>query len=123
MARILVTDDARFMRLMLVKILKRQGHEIVGEAQNGEEAIEKYARLRPELLTMDVVMPKLNGIKAVQKIMQLDPRARIIMVTALGQEAMVKEAIKSGAKDYVVKPFKTDQVIKAVERVLARARA
>lgn len=119
MANILVADDARFMRMMIKKILEGDGHKIIGEASNGEEAISLYAKLRPDLMTMDIVMPNPNGIESVRKIREFDPHAKIIMITALGQEAMVLEALKSGAADFIIKPFKPGKVIEAVDKVLA----
>ena len=105
MANILITDDAVFMRRMLGDVLKNNGHTIVGEAANGKEAIAKYKELKPDLVTMDITMPELDGIQACKAIMQSDPQARVLMVSAMGQQAMVVEAIKSGARDFIVKPF------------------
>lgn len=118
MASILIADDAKFMRLMLKKILVGQGHKVLAEASNGEEVIKLYARLRPDLVTMDIVMPSPNGIDCVKRIREFDPHARIVMVTALGQETMVVEALKAGASDFVIKPFKPDKIIKTVEKIL-----
>ncbi len=114
MSSILVADDSTFMRMMIRKILAKHGFSIIGEAKDGEEVVKQYAKLRPNVVTMDIVMPKLNGIEAVKKIIQFDPDAKIVMVTALGQEQLVIEAIKSGAKDFVIKPFNEAQVINAV---------
>ena len=119
MARILVVDDAAFMRMLLKKILTQAGHQIVGEASNGREAVEKYKQLKPDLVTMDIVMPEMDGITAVKEIMKIDPNAKIIMITAVGQEAKVMEALKSGAKGYIVKPFQAPKVIEEVNRVLS----
>ncbi|MFA4647638.1 response regulator [Pyrococcus kukulkanii] len=119
MARILIVDDAAFMRMLLKKILTQAGHEIVGEASNGKEAVEKYKQLKPDLVTMDIVMPEMDGITAVKEIMKIDPNAKIIMITAVGQEAKVMEALKSGAKGYIVKPFQAQKVIEEVNRVLS----
>ncbi|CAB50460.1 response regulator [Pyrococcus abyssi] len=119
MARILVVDDAAFMRMLLKKILTQAGHEVVGEASNGKEAVEKYKQLKPDLVTMDIVMPEMDGITAVKEIMKIDPNAKIIMITAVGQEAKVMEALKSGAKGYIVKPFQAQKVIEEVNRVLS----
>lgn len=121
MAKVLVVDDALFMRRMLSDILKKEGFEICGEAENGKEAIEKYAQVKPDLVTMDIVMPKMeeiDGIAAVKEIMRGDPQAKIIMVSAMGQHALVVEAIQAGAKDFVTKPFQPSRVIEAVKRVL-----
>ncbi|BAA29570.1 response regulator [Pyrococcus horikoshii] len=119
MARVLVVDDAAFMRMLLKKILTQAGHEVVGEASNGKEAVEKYKQLKPDLVTMDIVMPEMDGITAVKEIMKIDPNAKIIMITAVGQEAKVMEALKSGAKGYIVKPFQAQKVIEEVNRVLS----
>lgn len=118
MVNILIADDAKFMRMMLKRILEAEGHKIVGEASSGEEVISLYAKLRPDLVTMDIVMPEPNGIDSVRKIREFDPHAKIVMVTALGQEAMVVEALKVGASDFVIKPFKAGKVIQAIDKVL-----
>lgn len=121
MAKVLVVDDALFMRRMLTDILKKEGFEVCGEAENGKEAIEKYQQLKPDLVTMDIVMPKMeevDGIAAVREIMKIDPQSKIIMVSAMGQHALVVEAIQAGAKDFVTKPFQPSRVIEAVKRVL-----
>ncbi|MDF2954987.1 MAG: Two-component response regulator [Candidatus Alkanophagales archaeon MCA70_species_2] len=117
MAKILIVDDAAFMRMMLKNILKTNGHE-VHEAENGESAVEKYKELKPDLVTMDVVMPGMNGIEALKVITQLDPSAKVIMCTAVGQQAMVLEAMKAGAKGYIVKPFQAPKVLEEVSKVL-----
>ncbi len=119
MARVLVVDDAAFMRMLVKKILTQAGHQIVGEASNGKEAVEKYKQLKPDLVTMDIVMPEMDGITAVKEIMKIDPNAKIIMITAVGQEAKVMEALKSGAKGYIVKPFQAPKVLEEVNRVLS----
>jgi len=117
MSNVLIADDSTFMRLMIRKILTKHGFSVIGEAKDGEEVVQQYAKLRPNLVTMDIVMPKLNGIEAVKKIVQFDPDAKIVMVTALGQEQLVIEAIKSGAKEFVIKPFNEAQVVNAVASV------
>ncbi|HDL60322.1 MAG TPA: response regulator [candidate division WOR-3 bacterium] len=119
MVKVLVVDDAAFMRMLVKKILLQAGHQVVGEAGNGKEAIEKYEKLRPDLVTMDIVMPEMDGINAVKEIMKIDPNAKIIMITAVGQEAKVMEALKSGAKGYIVKPFQAPKVIEEINRVLS----
>lgn len=116
--RVLIVDDAIFMRKMLGDILKKEGYEIVGEAENGREAIDKYSQLKPDLVTMDIIMPDMSGIDAVKGIIKLDPSAKIIMVSAMGHQTLVIEAIQAGAKDYVVKPFQPSRVLEAVQRVL-----
>ena len=121
MARVLVVDDALFMRRMLSDILKKEGIEICGEAENGKEAIDKYSQLKPDLVTMDIVMPKIeeiDGIGAVKEIIKADSQAKIIMVSAMGQHSLVVEAIQAGAKDFVTKPFQPSRVIEAVKRAL-----
>jgi two-component system chemotaxis response regulator CheY len=121
MAKVLVVDDALFMRRMLSDILKKEGIEICGEAENGKDAIEKYSSLKPDLVTMDIVMPKIeeiDGIGAVKEIVKVDPQAKIIMVSAMGQHSLVVEAIQAGAKDFVTKPFQPSRVIEAVKRAL-----
>lgn len=117
--RILVVDDAAFMRMMLKDILTKNNYEVVGEAGDGKEALEKYKELKPDLVTMDITMPEMDGIEAVQRIKELDPEARIIMVSAMGQQAMVIDAIQAGARDFVVKPFQPERVIEAVRKALA----
>ena len=119
MAKILIVDDAKFMRTMLTGILQKGGHEVVGEAGNGEEAVQLYAQLKPELVTMDITMPDMDGITAVQKIRESDPNAKVIMCSAMGQQAMVIEAIQSGAKDFIVKPFQADRVVEAVTKAIS----
>jgi two-component system chemotaxis response regulator CheY len=119
MGRILIVDDTLFMRTLLKNILFSGGHTIVGEAADGEEGIAKYKELKPDLVTMDVVMPKMNGIESLKGIRQFDPGAKVIMCTAVGQEQMVKLAIKTGAKGYIVKPFQAPKVLEEVKNVLA----
>ena len=119
MARILVVDDAAFMRKMVSDALTKGGHEVVGEAGNGVEAIERFQELKPEVMTLDITMPEKDGLSALREIIALDPGARVIMCSALGQESKVLQAIKLGAKDFVVKPFQADRVIEAVGKALA----
>ena len=108
MAKILVVDDAAFMRMMLKDILIKGGHEIVGEAENGIVAVEKYKKLLPDLVTMDITMPEMEGIEALKLIKQDYPKARVIMCSAMGQQAMVVNAIQAGARDFIVKPFQAE---------------
>jgi two-component system chemotaxis response regulator CheY len=119
MARVLVVDDAAFMRKMVSDALVKGGHEVVGEAGNGNEALEQFQALQPDLLTLDITMPEKDGLAALAEIMAADPSARVVMCSALGQESKVLEAIKLGAKDFVVKPFQPDRVIDAVGKALA----
>jgi two-component system chemotaxis response regulator CheY len=116
--RVLVCDDAIFMRTMIGDILTSAGYEVVGEAETGLQAIERYKELRPDLVTMDIVMPDMGGIEAVREIVRADPNAKILMCSAMGQQALVVEAIQAGAKDFVVKPFQPSRVLEAVQRVL-----
>ncbi|MBU7008278.1 response regulator [Phosphitispora fastidiosa] len=118
-ARILIVDDAAFMRMMIKDILTKNGYQIVGEAENGSVAVEKYKELKPELTTMDITMPEMDGISAVKEIRDFDPQANIIMCSAMGQQAMVIDAIQAGAKDFIVKPFQPDRVLEAVRKALS----
>jgi two-component system, chemotaxis family, chemotaxis protein CheY len=118
MARILVVDDAAFMRKMVTDALTKGGHEVVGEAGNGNEALARYQELQPDLVTLDITMPEKDGLAALADIMAADPSAKVVMCSALGQESKVLEAIKLGAKDFVVKPFQPDRVNDAVGKAL-----
>ena len=115
---VLICDDTAFMRLMVGDILRKAGFEIVGEAETGTQAVEKYKQLKPDLVTMDIVMPEMSGIDAARAICGEDPKAKIIMCSAIGQQSLVVEAIQAGAKDFVVKPFQPSRVLEAVQRVL-----
>lgn len=115
--RVLIVDDALFMRNMLKDIFTNAGHDVIGEAANGDEAVAKYSELKPDLVTMDIVMPQKSGIEALREIREQDPDAKIVMCSALGQDALVVEAVQSGAKDFIVKPFKEDRVLDVVRRV------
>ncbi len=117
--RILITDDALFMRVTLKNILVQNGFEVVGEAQNGAEAIKLYGDLKPDLVTMDITMPEMDGLTALKAIRANDPQARVVMVTAMGQKSMVVEALQNGAKDFIVKPFQADRVVEAVSKLAA----
>ena len=116
--RVLVVDDAAFMRMMIKDILSKNGYEIAGEAENGLKAIEKYKELAPDLVLMDISMPEMNGIDAVRNIKAIDSSAKIVMCSAMGQQAMVIESIQAGAKDFIVKPFQADRVLEAVRKVV-----
>lgn len=118
MPKVLITDDAAFMRMMLKDILTKGGYEIVGEAVNGNEAIEKYNQFKPDLVTMDITMPVCDGISALKQIMASDPSAKVVMCSAMGQQAMVIESIQSGAKDFIVKPFQPQRVLEAVKKLI-----
>ncbi|HBF36648.1 MAG TPA: two-component system response regulator [Firmicutes bacterium] len=117
--KVLVVDDAAFMRMMIKDILRKGGYEVIGEAEDGSKAVEKFKELRPDLVTMDITMPDMDGISAVKEIRKVDPGAMIIMCSAMGQQAMVIDAIQAGAKDFVVKPFQPERVLEAVRKVLA----
>ncbi|HLS23033.1 MAG TPA: response regulator [Pseudogracilibacillus sp.] len=119
MARILITDDAMFMRMQLKGILTSLGHEVVGEAADGLEAVEKNKELKPDVITMDITMPNLNGTEAVREIRKTDPDVKIIMCSAMGQQRMVVEAIEAGAQDFIVKPFTPERIKEALENVLS----
>lgn len=117
--RILIVDDAAFMRMMIKDILVKNGYEVVGEASDGAQAIDKYKELNPDLVTMDITMPEVDGIAALKEIRSIDPNAKIIMCSAMGQQAMVIDAIQAGAKDFIVKPFQADRVLEAIKKTLS----
>lgn len=116
--KILVVDDAAFMRMMIKDILVKNGYQVVGEAADGKQAVEKYRELRPDLVTMDITMPEMDGIQALKEIRKIDPNAKVIMCSAMGQQAMVIDAIQAGAKDFIVKPFQADRVLEAIRKTL-----
>jgi two-component system chemotaxis response regulator CheY len=118
MPRVLIVDDAAFMRMMLKDILTKNGYQIAGEAPNGLKAVELYKLEKPDVVTMDITMPEMDGIQALKEIKAIDPSARVIMCSAMGQQAMVMEAIKSGAKDFIVKPFQPERVLESLKKVL-----
>ena len=115
---ILICDDAAFMRMMIKDILTKNGYNIAGEAENGQKAVEKYNETSPDLVLMDITMPEMDGIQALKKIKEADANACVIMCSAMGQQAMVIEAIQSGAKDFIVKPFQAERVLEAVKKVV-----
>ena len=115
---ILICDDAAFMRMMIKDILSKNGYNVVGEAENGAIAVDKYAETNPDLVLMDITMPEMDGIAALKKIREKDPNAAIIMCSAMGQQTMVIESIQAGAKDFIVKPFQADRVLEAVKKVV-----
>jgi two-component system, chemotaxis family, chemotaxis protein CheY len=117
--RILVVDDAAFMRMMIKDILTKNGFEVVGEGADGAQAFEKYQELKPDLVTLDITMPEVDGIEALKMIRNFDASARVIMCSAMGQQAMVIDAIQAGAKDFIVKPFQADRVLEAVRKALS----
>jgi two-component system chemotaxis response regulator CheY len=117
--RILITDDALFMRVTLKNILTQNGYEVVGEAENGAVAVKLYQELKPDVVTMDITMPEMDGLAALKAIRASDSNARVVMCTAMGQKAMVVEAIQSGAKDFIIKPFQPDRVLEAMKKAAA----
>jgi two-component system chemotaxis response regulator CheY len=120
MARILVADDASFMRQMIREIVEEEGHEVVAEASDGVEAIEQFKKHHPDVVTMDIVMPRRSGIDAVKGIIEIDPTACVVMCSALGQETLVQEALQAGARDFIVKPFKPDAVTATLRKVIEK---
>ncbi|MEX2103961.1 MAG: response regulator [Bacilli bacterium] len=118
--RILIVDDAAFMRMMIKDILSKNGYEVVGEANDGSQAIEKFKDLKPDLVTMDITMPEMDGITALKEIKKIDGNSKVIMCSAMGQQAMVIDAIQAGAKDFIVKPFQADRVIEAIKKTLGQ---
>ncbi|HZG83109.1 MAG TPA: response regulator, partial [Brevibacillus sp.] len=117
--KVLIVDDAAFMRMMIKEILSKNGYTVVGEASDGAQAVEKYKELGPDLVTMDITMPEMDGIAALKEIKKMDPNARVIMCSAMGQQAMVIDAIQAGAKDFIVKPFQADRVLEAIKKTLS----
>jgi len=118
MAKVLIVDDAAFMRMMIKDILEKNNFEVVGEASNGLIAVDLYKKEKPDVVTMDITMPDMDGIEAVKAIKEFDPAAKVIMCSAMGQQSMVMDAIKAGAKDFIVKPFQADRVLEAINKVL-----
>ncbi|WLR52348.1 response regulator [Bacillus tianshenii] len=116
--RILIVDDAAFMRMMIKDILSKNGFEVVDEAADGAQAVEKYKEHNPDLVTMDITMPEMDGITSLKEIKKINPEAKIIMCSAMGQQAMVIDAIQAGAKDFIVKPFQADRVLEAIKKTL-----
>jgi len=117
MASVLIVDDAAFMRISIKNMLTKNGYEVIGEAENGAIGVEMYKNLKPDIVTMDITMPEMSGLEALKEITKVDPQAKVVMVSAMGQEAMVREAIVSGAKGFIVKPFKEDGIIAALKKL------
>ncbi|SDJ01651.1 response regulator [Salimicrobium halophilum] len=117
--RVLIVDDAAFMRMMVKDILTKNGYEVVGEAENGQQAVDMYSEHKPDLVTLDITMPEKDGIQALKEIKEKDADANVIMCSAMGQQAMVVDAIQAGAKDFIVKPFQADRVIEAIQKALS----
>jgi two-component system chemotaxis response regulator CheY len=120
MPSVLIVDDAAFMRMMIKDILTKNGLDVAGEAENGAIAIDKFKELKPDLVTMDITMPEKDGIAALKEILSMDKSARVVMCSAMGQQAMVIEAIQAGAKDFIVKPFKPERVLDAINKTLSQ---
>jgi two-component system, chemotaxis family, chemotaxis protein CheY len=118
MTRVLIVDDAAFMRMMIKDILEKNGFEVIGEAPNGIKAVELYKKDKPDVVTMDITMPDMDGIEAVKAIKAFDPASKVIMCSAMGQQTMVMDAIRAGAKDFIVKPFQPDRVLEAIRKVV-----
>lgn len=118
--KILIVDDAAFMRMTLRNVLAKKGYEVCGEAETGEEGAEKYKQLKPDLVTLDVVMLGISGIEALKKIKEFDPDAKILMISAMGQQALIIEAIQAGAKGFVIKPFQEQAVVDEVGRIIGK---
>lgn len=118
MAKVLIVDDAAFMRMMIKDILEKNGFEVVGEASNGIKAVEIYKKEKPDVVTMDITMPDMDGIEAVKEIRQFDSSAKIIMCSAMGQQSMVMDAMRAGARDFIVKPFQVDRVLEALKKAI-----
>jgi len=117
MKRVLIVDDAAFMRVSIKNMLTKHGYEVVGEAENGKVAIQKFQELSPDIVTMDITMPEMDGLASLKKILAINPAANVIMISAMGQESMVREAVLSGAKGFIVKPFKEDIIISALNNL------
>jgi two-component system chemotaxis response regulator CheY len=119
MAKILIVDDAAFMRMMIKEILTKNGFDVVGEASDGQQAIDKFKELEPDLVTMDITMPEMDGVTALKEIKKINPNSKVIMCSAMGQQAMVIDAIQAGAKDFIVKPFQAERVLEAINKTLS----
>lgn len=119
MIKVLIVDDAAFMRVAIRTMLEKRGFEIVGEAENGAEGFKKYQLLKPDIVTMDITMPEMTGIQGLKAIREYDPNAKVVMVSAMGQESLVKESIINGARSFIVKPIKEDQIVKTLTQIAA----
>ena len=118
MAKILKVDDSSFMRKVIGSIIRQAGHIVIGEASDGNEALTKYAQLKPELVIMDITMNNVTGLEGLRRIKIFDPMAKVIMCSAMGQQSMIEEALEEGALDFIIKPFKKDEVINAINKAL-----
>ncbi len=117
MIKVLIVDDAAFMRMAIRKVLEKNNFEVVGEAENGEVGVEKYIQCKPDVVTMDITMPEMSGIEALKQIKKYDASAKVVMVSAMGQEGLVREAILSGAKSFIVKPYKEDHIVQTLNSI------
>ena len=117
MSKVLIVDDAAFMRISIKNMLTKNGYEVIGEAENGAIGVEMYKELKPDIVTMDITMPEMSGLDALKEIIKTDAQAKVVMVSAMGQEAMVREAIVSGAKGFIVKPFKEEGILAAIKKL------
>ena len=120
MAKVLIVDDAAFMRMTIKQMLEKGGHEASGEAGNGIEAVKKFIELKPDIVLLDITMPEMNGVEALKRIKELEPTAKVVICSAMGQQAMVAQAIQYGAKDFIVKPFEEDRLIASIDKVMSR---
>jgi two-component system chemotaxis response regulator CheY len=120
MARVLIVDDAMFMRMTIKQMLEAHGHSVAGEAGDGIEAVKKFIECKPDVVLLDITMPEMNGVEALKRIKELDPDAKVVICSAMGQQAMVAQAIQYGAKDFIVKPFEEDRLIAAVDKIMSR---
>lgn len=118
MKKVLIVDDAAFMRMAIKMILEKSGFEVIAEAENGIEGFQKYKELKPDIVTMDITMPRMTGIEALKSIREFDPKAKVVMVSAMGQEVLVREAVMHGAKSFIVKPFNEDHVVHTLNKIL-----
>jgi two-component system chemotaxis response regulator CheY len=116
--QVLITDDTAFMRMTLRNILEKNGYQVVGEAEDGQVAVDKYRELRPDLVTMDITMPRMDGITAIKKIKEFDSQAKIVVCSAMGQKSLVIEALNAGARDFIVKPFQAERIINALQKIV-----
>jgi two-component system chemotaxis response regulator CheY len=117
MKKVLIVDDAAFMRISIKNVLTKNGFEVIGEAENGKVAVQKFQELSPDIVTMDITMPEMSGLEALKEIVKINPGANVVMISAMGQEAMVREAVISGAKGFIVKPFKEETILAAFSKL------
>jgi two-component system chemotaxis response regulator CheY len=118
MKKVLIVDDAKFMRYTIKNMLEKNGFDVVGEGENGMDGVQKYIELKPDIVTMDITMPVMSGVEALTTILKYDPKAKIVMISAMGQEEFVRQAVMNGAKSFIVKPFKEDQIVLSLNKIL-----